>query len=543
MLNVNINCKKEENKMKFSKMLINSVSVLFMTTSMYNLGSYLNETNVQASNKKYSTEVNLKGSYVYSKANLKQKKFKIKTNKKWEQLRSTKKATYVKLGKHKGWVYSSRIYKLNKKNTKLHRSQKGSNKGLKYKIQKQNRYVVKGLYLYKDASLQHRTFKVKTNKKWLALRYTKKATYVKLGKHKGWVYSNGLEKILVKQHTSHKATPTVTPAKPADNNKPTVEPAKPADNNKPTVEPAKPADNNKPTVEPAKPAENNKPTVTPVKPAENNKPTVTPAKPADNNKPANNDPFAPDGSADIFNNGIEYDIYHQTVSSLAFPDYKVGDQETNSIPLSNEYISDLKNGVKNLPTINSELVVTKDDFYNNVDLNNMTADQQRELSEFTSKLVNSLRHQFGNDDELTTTNNGVQQFANDIAQQYDNDNWSMFKKGHDDNGINMVASKYGLRTHYPYTLPYEDASVSSDLVPQKLNMASLKAMTYDSIIPMLNDDAMWDNGHAKDLTGITDKGYGSAYLAVSYDKQQQLHIITVPTGFIINHNAEHSVEH
>lgn len=74
-------------------------------------------------------------------------------------------------------------------------------------------------------------------------------------------------------------------------------------------------------------------------------------------------------------------------------------------------------------------------------------------------------------------------------------------------------------------------------------MSSIKSVVYYNIINMLDNDSIWGNGHSQNLAGITDKGYGRAYLATSFDKQHQLHILSVPTGLILNHNAQHSVEH
>lgn len=76
-----------------------------------------------------------------------------------------------------------------------------------------------------------------------------------------------------------------------------------------------------------------------------------------------------------------------------------------------------------------------------VDLNNLSNNDQYELSQYALTLINSIRTQLGLPEFKYTAS--AQNFANDIAKAYNEDNWSDYQ-GHDISVINRVAKQHGL---------------------------------------------------------------------------------------------------
>lgn len=76
-----------------------------------------------------------------------------------------------------------------------------------------------------------------------------------------------------------------------------------------------------------------------------------------------------------------------------------------------------------------------------VDLNNLSNNDQYELSQYALTLINSIRTQLGLPEFKYTAS--AQNFANDIARAYNEDNWSDYR-GHDISAINRVAKQHGL---------------------------------------------------------------------------------------------------
>lgn len=76
-----------------------------------------------------------------------------------------------------------------------------------------------------------------------------------------------------------------------------------------------------------------------------------------------------------------------------------------------------------------------------VDLNNLSSNDQYELSQYALTLINSIRTQLGLPKFVYTAS--AQNFANDIAKAYSEDNWSDYQ-GHDISAINQVAKQHGL---------------------------------------------------------------------------------------------------
>ena len=76
-----------------------------------------------------------------------------------------------------------------------------------------------------------------------------------------------------------------------------------------------------------------------------------------------------------------------------------------------------------------------------IDLNNLSSSDQYELSQYALTLINSIRTQLGLPKFVYTAS--AQNFANDIAKAYNEDNWSDYQ-GHDISAINRVAKQHGL---------------------------------------------------------------------------------------------------
>lgn len=76
-----------------------------------------------------------------------------------------------------------------------------------------------------------------------------------------------------------------------------------------------------------------------------------------------------------------------------------------------------------------------------VNLANLSNRDQYELSQYSLTLINSIRTQLGLPKFTYTAS--AQNFANDIARAYNEDNWSDYR-GHDISAINRVAKQHGL---------------------------------------------------------------------------------------------------
>lgn len=82
----------------------------------------------------------------------------------------------------------------------------------------------------------------------------------------------------------------------------------------------------------------------------------------------------------------------------------------------------------------------------NVDLNNLTQEQQEELNAYLVQLLNSARTVLGTADLAGNVvgSVGANAAASEIAVGYRNDRWNSFVNHHDNAAVNSVAKKYGL---------------------------------------------------------------------------------------------------
>lgn len=81
-----------------------------------------------------------------------------------------------------------------------------------------------------------------------------------------------------------------------------------------------------------------------------------------------------------------------------------------------------------------------------IDLNNLTVDQQNQLTNYAVEVINSARSSFGMNQFSGgfVASKGAIAAASEIAKKYSEDKWDSNKNGHDNKVVNEVASEYGL---------------------------------------------------------------------------------------------------
>lgn len=140
-----------------------------------------------------------------------------------------------------------------------------------------------------------------------------------------------------------------------------------------------------------------------------------------------------------------------------------------------------------------------------VNVNSLTQDQINELNGFAADMINKAREAWGTDKTagLVKPTTGVIQMANEIAQGYKADNWSIMSHlSHDVPQITNAAGKIGLNNGDNY---YEDASEAYLWLNNEngdTTMDALKESIYNSILGMLFNDGRSGNGHMVSLLGI-----------------------------------------
>lgn len=138
-----------------------------------------------------------------------------------------------------------------------------------------------------------------------------------------------------------------------------------------------------------------------------------------------------------------------------------------------------------------------------VNVNNLTQDQMDELNAFTADMINKARKAWGTDKTagLVKPTTGVINMANEIAQGYRTDNWSI-AKGHNVSRISAAAGEMGLETGDNY---YENAGEGYlwlNNTNGDTTMDALKGAIYNSITAMLFNDGQSGNGHMRALLGL-----------------------------------------
>lgn len=189
-----------------------------------------------------------------------------------------------------------------------------------------------------------------------------------------------------------------------------------------------------------------------------------------------------------------------------------------------------------------------------VNATKLTADQQKELSIYTVDLINSARHQLGQ--QSWTYSKGAQKFANRVADEYYKNSKSCWDKDHYVAGIERAAKASGLNSTIGQV--YEDEAalpISSSYHTNLRPMSVLKEQVYFNVKQMLfggfagsnsqmNDLSQyfeWE--HAGDLLGCRTKNYDdkTKYFAVSFSglkgdsSKVSVHMLSVGKRYILNY--------
>lgn len=167
---------------------------------------------------------------------------------------------------------------------------------------------------------------------------------------------------------------------------------------------------------------------------------------------------------------------------------------------------------------NTEDVNTK------VDINNLTFNQQRQLSQYAADLVNGLRHKLANNypytQDLTVTDRALNA-ASDVAKGYSKDNWNFATKhGHDTAVLNDVFNRYKYRA---YGENIAQSLLTSSYIQNQINMANVKESIYGAICAMMFDDADSSWGHTTNFLGLSFDRSTKQEFGVSIDKMGQIH--------------------
>ncbi|MFC2694634.1 MAG: SEC10/PgrA surface exclusion domain-containing protein [Lactobacillus sp.] len=175
--------------------------------------------------------------------------------------------------------------------------------------------------------------------------------------------------------------------------------------------------------------------------------------------------------------------------------------------------------------IRSNIFVAENSADNNQAVNptNLTPAQQQEISDFAVRVLNSARSQIGS--QPFYVNHDIQQLANDVATEYQNNNKGINDASHYIEGLERAGRKNGLNT-VGNQMEDEGGFYAGD----SISMSTLKAYVYWNIEQMLFGGAISDNGpfyeyyHAGDLMNVRgwpDDGEGGP-LAVSFSRQGNL---------------------
>ena len=171
----------------------------------------------------------------------------------------------------------------------------------------------------------------------------------------------------------------------------------------------------------------------------------------------------------------------------------------------------------------------------NVDIYNLTSDQNEELSEFALKLINQAREQFGRPDWEYSER--AQKLANDVANEYVNNNQSGWD-GHYVDGLVRAAKNNGLNISGN---EIEDISSTSGSYAYS-TMTDLKSLIYDGVTRFLFSDYSGNSTpefyHAADILSGHKEEYWNdetlnAEFAVSFtrvDGIATVHFISVGSG-------------
>lgn len=158
-----------------------------------------------------------------------------------------------------------------------------------------------------------------------------------------------------------------------------------------------------------------------------------------------------------------------------------------------------------------------------VDINRIDTNLQRELSQYAADLINQFRLKLSNNylftQPLTVTDTALKA-SREVADGYNNDNWSMTKKGHDNRVLSNVANKYSLNY---YAENMTESLLTDSYVQNPINLANVKESIYGGICAMMFDDASSSWGHSDIFLSVNLSKTLPEQFGVSIDKMGQIH--------------------
>lgn len=144
-----------------------------------------------------------------------------------------------------------------------------------------------------------------------------------------------------------------------------------------------------------------------------------------------------------------------------------------------------------------------------VNVNHLTDEQKKELSNFASSLINQVRERFGTPKTVVTK--GMIEVSDKITAGYVADDWK-FGAGHHNKLINGIAREYGLPVIDDETGQALENLNSINNGHEIENMDDAKRWIYQSLNSLLFNG--WEWLHAQSITGLTSQGANKEYFAL-----------------------------
>ncbi|CAI2552404.1 hypothetical protein AKUA2003_00730 [Apilactobacillus kunkeei] len=232
------------------------------------------------------------------------------------------------------------------------------------------------------------------------------------------------------------------------------------------------------------------------------------------------------------------DNYYDSVDGFNYPADEYATQNaTDTLNIPSNYLFSFDNNSKKVVqyyNVNKDSITESrkiNTFHPNtadvntkVDINNLTFEQQRQLSQYAADLVNGLRHKLANNypytQDLTVTDKALKA-ANDVAMGYSKNNWNFATKhGHDTAVLNDVFNRYKYRA---YGENIAQSLLTSSYIQNQINIANVKESIYGAICAMMFDDADSSWGHTTNFLGLSFDRSAKQEFGVSIDKMGQIH--------------------
>lgn len=184
-----------------------------------------------------------------------------------------------------------------------------------------------------------------------------------------------------------------------------------------------------------------------------------------------------------------------------------------------------------------DLAMSQNKFKNNksddkiVDISNLDSETRAELSQFVALLVNQVRSQVGTNSIISSPE--ATEFAEQVAQNYNKDNWNSADNGqHDQTALNTSSSQLGINwdgenmglDQTIFTTDYTVLRDGTELpTSTKQTVNNLKHLIYDDIVSMMFDDADSAWGHSTNFAGIGSFVPSKQGIGFSMDKYFNTH--------------------